>query len=240
MKNCWYALLLIPLLAIADGNISKVNSSIRVNAGEIVGNVGSVNGSITIEDGATAQDVETVNGSITIGDRTTVQGIDTVNGGVRIGDLAKAASVETVNGKLRIGAGSQIAGDVTAVNGSIALAKGADVRGRLENVNGSMELDAAHVGGGLETTNGDISVGAGSRIEGGILVEKPRGNWFGKPRRPTITVGPDAEVQGTLKFEREVDLFVSNRAKIGPVTGATAITFAGAEPSASDREQVEK
>ncbi len=241
MKKCWYALLLIPLMAFADGDISKVNRSIRVDAGEVVGDVSSVNGSITIEDGATTQDVETVNGSITIEDRVSVRGVDTVNGGIRLGDEVKAESVETVNGKVRFGAGAQVAQGVSTVNGSIELAKGGEVRGRIETVNGSISLEAAQVGGGLKTTNGNITVGANSRIDGGILVEKPRGNWFNSHRkRPTITIGPDAVVNGTLKFEQDVDLFVSNRAKIGPVSGATAILFSGDEPSSADREKVEK
>ncbi len=242
MKNYWFAaLLLIPALALADGDISRVNRSIRVDSGQVVGDVSSVNGSITIQDGATAEDVQTVNGSVTIEDRVTVRGIDTVNGGIRLGDQVKAESVETVNGRISVGEGSQVSGDITAVNGSIELEKNADVRGRVENVNGSMQFDAAHVGGGLKTTNGSITVNSGSRIEGGILVKKPQNTgWFNNQKRPTITIGPNAVVEGNLKFEHEVDLFVSDRAKIGPVSGATAITFSGNEPSSADREKVEK
>ena len=122
--------------------------------------------------------------------------------------------METVNGA--DGAGSQIAGSVSAVNGMIALEKGADVRGRVENVNGSMTLASAHVADGLETTNGNIKVGPGSRVEGGILVEKPRGSWVGHHKPPNIVIGPDAIVQGPLQFEHEVELYVSDRAQIGP------------------------
>ena len=103
-------------------------------------------------------------------------------------------------------------------------------------------MSAAVIG----TTNGDIDIGAGSRIEGGILVDKPRGsNWFGKKRRPpTVVIGPDAVVEGTLRFEQPVDLYVSNRARIGPVSGATAIPFTGDTPDSGDKnaalEKVEK
>ena len=240
-RTFWALLLAVPLLAAADGNISKVNGTIRVEAGQAAGDVGTVNGSVTIEDGASAQEVETVNGSVTLGDRATVQQIETVNGGIRMGAETRAESIDTVNGSLKLGPGAQISGDVEAVNGSISLAKGSDIRGRLENVNGRMELESAHVGGGLETTNGSITVGRGSRIEGGILVEKPRGtNWLGTRKRPVIIIGPDTVVQGELKFEHEVDLYVSDSAKIGPVTGATAIKFAGEEPNSGDKAAAEK
>jgi DUF4097 and DUF4098 domain-containing protein YvlB len=241
IRTLWALLLSIPLLAAADGNVSKVNGTIRIEAGQVAGDLGTVNGSITIEDGASAQEVETVNGSVTLGDRATVREIETVNGGIRMGDQAKAESIDTVNGSLKLGPGGQISGDVEAVNGSISLAKGSDIRGRVENVNGRMELDSAHVGGGLETTNGSITIGRGSRIEGGILVEKPRGtNWSGTRKRPMIVIGPDTIVQGELKFEHEVDLYVSDNAKVGPITGATAIRFSGEGPNSGDKAAAEK
>lgn len=234
MKNYWYALLcFIPLFALASGeDISKVNRSINVSTGEVVGDVGTVNGSIRIEAGATAKDIETVNGSITIEDRATVGSIETVNGGIRLGEQAKTSRVSTVNGAVKLGAGAQVAGEASAVNGSISLASGGDIKGKVSNVNGRVSLESAHVGGGIETTNGDIEIGRGSRVEGGILVKEPRSSWFQwNHKRPKVTIGPEAIVQGSLRFEQEVDLFVSDRAKIGPVSGATAITFSGDEPS---------
>lgn len=234
--------LMAPLTTFADGDISKVNGAIRVTAGQTAGDVETVNGSISLEDGATAQSVDTVNGSVTLGSRVTVADIETVNGGIRMGEQSRAASIDTVNGGLKAGAGTQVSGNVSAVNGSIALGSGSDIRGRVENVNGKIHLDAAHVGGGLETTNGSIHVGRGSRIEGGILVEKPRGsNWFGnRNQKPVIVIGPDAVVQGTLQFDHEVELYVSNTAKIGTVSGATPVPFSGEEPNSSDRAAAEK
>ena len=73
--------------------------------------------------------------------------------------------------------------------------------------------------------------GAAARVDGGILVEKQRG--FTIPvhsRDPTIIIGPGAQVLGELRFERKVNLYVSDRAKIGTVTGATAVTFSGDNP----------
>jgi hypothetical protein len=117
------------------------------------------------------------------------------------------------------------------VNGSAQLAKGADIKGQLSNVNGKMTINAAHVGGGLKTVNGDIDIGPDSRIEGGIVVEKPNQSWnVGKRHIPRIVIGPGAVVEGTLRFEHEVELLVSDRAKIGAVEGAKAVTFSGNEP----------
>src|SRR5690606_21625966 len=114
---------------------------------------------------------------------------------------AMATSLETVNGSLTLGAGARVSDDVTAVNGSINLDQGADVAGRASNVNGGIHLEAAHVGGGLKTVDGDIDVGADSRVEGGILVDKP-GGWFNigmaRKRTPRIVIGPGAVVKGTL------------------------------------------
>jgi DUF4097 and DUF4098 domain-containing protein YvlB len=242
MKTLCLALLAcLPLAAAAGaGNVSKVNGSVRVEAGQSAGDVSTVNGSVTIEEGATAEDVETVNGSINIERNATVQSVESVNGGVSLGADAKASSMETVNGTLRLAEGAQVKGNVSAVNGSAQLAKGANIGGELANVNGKMTINAAHVGGGLKTVNGDINVGPDSRIEGGIFVEKPNLNWFSRNRRPPrIVIGPGAVVEGRLRFEHEVQLLVSDRARIGPVEGANAVTFSGDEPGRAEL-QVER
>ena len=96
--------------------------------------------------------------------------------------------------------------------------------------NGGIQLDAAHVGGGIDTVNGDITIGANSRVEGGILVEENH-SWFASnSRKPRIVIGPHAVVQGTLKFKREVELWVSDSATIGAVDGASAQKFSGDRP----------
>jgi DUF4097 and DUF4098 domain-containing protein YvlB len=232
MKTLCLALLAcLPFAAFAAGSVSKVNGSVRVEAGQNASDVSTVNGSVTIEEGATADDVDTVNGSISIERNATVKGVESVNGGITLNENAKAASMETVNGKLRLAEGAQVSGDVSAVNGTADLAKGSNVGGGLSNVNGKMTINAAHVGGGLKTVNGDITVGPEARVEGGILVEKPNGGWFNTKRHiPRIVIGPGAIVEGRLRFEHEVELYVSDRAKIGAVEGAKAVTFSGDQP----------
>jgi DUF4097 and DUF4098 domain-containing protein YvlB len=198
----------------------------------LAGGIDKVNGSIHVEAGEKVEDVSTVNGSIKVGDDATVEEVETVNGGVTLGNRARAESVENVNGAITLGDGVQIAKDVETVNGAISLEKGADVVGHVSNVNGRIELDAAHIGGGIKTVNGDINVGASSRVENGILVEKSK-SWgisFGKSEPPHIVIGPGAVVQGTLRFEREVKLYVSDRATVGTIEGATPIKFSGDRP----------
>ena len=77
----------------------------------------------------------------------------------------------------------------------------------------------------------DIEVGADSRVDHGILVEKSN-SWFnfGSNQPPRVVIGPRAVVQGTLVFEREVELYVSDTARIGEVKGATPIKFSGENP----------
>jgi hypothetical protein len=215
----------------ADNDVSKVNGSVRVEAGRTVGEVSSVNGSVRIEENVTAEDIDTVNGSITIGARSKVASIDTVNGSVTLDDGVTADAIESVNGRMNLGADVRVDGDVTAVNGSMTLGRGAHVGGNLENVNGSMELNAARVDGRLKTKNGDITVGSNSRVGGGMLVEKPNMGWFNrKSRNPKIVIGPNAIVEGTLTFEREVDLYVSETAQVGRIEGASAVRFSGERP----------
>lgn len=192
--------------------------------------VDKVNGSIHIESDQQAGDLTTVNGSIRVEGGGSAEKVSTVNGGIELGDRATAASLETVNGGIELGAGARVTGPVEAVNGSVRLGKGAEILGRASNVNGRYVLDAAHVAGGIETVAGDIEIGTDSRVEGGILVEKPHGFSWGKPRNPRIVIGPHAIVQGTLDFRREVELFVSDSAKVGEIKGAKAQAFSGDRP----------
>jgi len=43
-------------------------------------------------------------------------------------------------------------------------------------------------------------------------------------------IGPHAIVDGTLEFRREVDLYVSDSARVGTIKGATANKFTGDHP----------
>ncbi len=181
--------------------------------------VSKVNGSIHVDEGQQAGDVSTVNGSITIGRSARVEDVETVNGSVHFAEGASATSAETVNGAIEIGPQVQVRDSVSAVNGAVTLQSGARVGGSLENVNGKLTLEGAQVGGRIETVNGDIRVASGSRVDGGIRVEKNHGWSWSKSRNPSVTIESGAIVNGPLVFEREVDLYVGAGATIGPVEG---------------------
>jgi cytoskeletal protein CcmA (bactofilin family) len=193
-----------------------------------------VMGSVHVEPGQHTDDASTVNGSVEIGANAVVKKATTVNGNVTLREHSAAAEVDTVNGAAELEKGARVAGNVSLVNGHISLDEGADVLGRLTTVNGAIQLRAAHVGGGIETTTGEVNIGPNSRVEGGILVREDKSwfSWFsfGSPTIPRVVIGPGAVVKGTLRFEREVKLYVSDRATIGPVEGATVNKFSGEHP----------
>lgn len=198
-----------------SGDNERVNGSVDIAVGQPLADASTVNGAVHVEPGAAVKAASTVNGSITIGDR------------------ASAASATTVNGSITLGADARVSGDLKTVNGAFTLQHGANVGGELRNVNGKFELDGARVGKGIRTTNGDIDVGAGSRVEGGIEYDASTGFSVSFTHHvPRIVIGPGAVIQGPLKFGREVRLYVSDRAQTGPVTGATPISFSGDQPPA--------
>ena len=190
-----------------------------------------INGSIDVPAGKPPGAVATVNGSIHIDDDAAITSASTVNGGVKLGNRATASSLATVNGSVTLGRGAHVSGDVSSVNGALKLADGADITGALSNVNGEIALTGAHVGGGIKTVNGGMNIGGASRVEGGILVEKSTDGLMQIFHDvPRIVIGPGATVQGDLRFERTVKLFVSDKATVGTVTGTAPISFTGDAP----------
>jgi DUF4097 and DUF4098 domain-containing protein YvlB len=188
-----------------------------------------VNGSVHIAAGQPAEDARTVNGSVHVDDNATVSSATTVNGSVRLGAHATAASMKTVNGAISLGDGARVSGKAGSVNGDLTLGNNSEVAGSLTNVNGKISLSSAHVAGGIRTVNGNISIMGTSHVEGGILVEKPNSIMFNN-EDPVIVIGPGAVIQGEMKFERKVKLYVSDKATIGTVSGATPIAFSGETP----------
>ncbi len=196
--------------------------------------ISSVMGSIEIASGQHAGSVTDVNGSIHIGAAAVVGQASTVNGSIKVEERVSAISMSTVNGSIHIGPGSHVSGVVSTVNGSINLEAGTDISGSVSTVNGMIRVNGAHVGGGITSVSGDIDIGANSRVEGGLHVLPSSGTaWFSfffshTPSR--IVIGPGAVVSGTLRFEQDVKLYVSDHATIGKVEGATPIKFSGAHP----------
>ena len=224
-------------LAIAAPVGADGNKSVRVDAGEPVREASTVNGSVTVADGAEVTgEASTVNGTVRIGDRARVALASTVNGSLRIGDEVELGEVSSVNGSIRIGEGSKIDDEVTAVNGSIRLQRGTTVGNGVSNVNGSIELSNSTIGGDIETVNGPVYVIDESRVGGDIIVRKPgrSSGWSDNRKLPKVVVGPGSVVEGVIELEQEVELYISNSARVGGVRGVMsmddAVRFDGDSP----------
>lgn len=217
-------------LAIATAAVTGCSDGVNGDVTATQNGASTVNGSVHVPAGLHSGGVSTVNGSVHIDDSATVGGASTVNGGIDMGAHASADSLSTVNGAVTLQGGAHVAHAVTTVNGGINLQSGAEVAGSVRNVNGRIALAGAHVAGGLRTVGGDIDVSGGSHVEGGILVDKDNSLFNWNRSVPRIVIGPGAVVQGDLRFEREVKLYVSDKATIGPVSGATAVRFSGDSP----------
>lgn len=199
-----------------------------------ISSISRINADIQVAEGQHTGDLNTVNGSIKIGPHAQVGKTTTVNGSIRVGAGATVTSLTTVNGSIHVAAQAIVTDSVTAVNGNIRLAPEVQVTGKVTNVNGTIVLDGAHVGGRLETVAGDITLQKAAIVDGGIYVQVSHGwlaSWFPTFRKKLrVVIGPGCTVRGTLRFERPVELYISRQAKVGPIEGAKAIYFAGANP----------
>jgi DUF4097 and DUF4098 domain-containing protein YvlB len=217
-RRPWF-LLLAALAAAAGCDISTNDTD-----------TSKVNGSVHILAGTALGAAETVNGGIEIDPNAAVTVAKTVNGGIRLGAHATAESLNNVNGSITLDDGARVARGAESVNGSMILHDGAEVMGSLENVNGHIELTAAHVAGGIKTSDGNIVITGNSHVEHGILVQEHHELIHFGNDIPRIVIGPGATIEGELHFGRQVKLYVSDRAVIGPVVGATPIPFSGDAP----------
>jgi hypothetical protein len=166
---------------------------------------------------------------------------ETLTSDITLEPGARAASLESLSGAITLSRGARVSGNVSSDYGSLVLEPKSEVIGHLSSDGGSIRIDGARVGRGITTTSGDIDIGPDSQIDGGILVRK-RGviglslGFFqlgvpaGRSTPPRVVIGPGATVTGQLRFKRKVQLFVSERATIGPVEGATPVVFTGERP----------
>lgn len=223
-------------LILSTPAFGAVNKSVRIEDGGSSKGASSVNGSITVGDDATVTgNLSTVNGTIRVGEGAQIEDATTVNGSLRISNNVKSEDLETVNGAVKIGERVEVDGAVTAVNGSISLKEGSSVSSSLSNVNGDISLRGSTVGDDVSTVNGDVSVLDGAVIAGDLEIEKPRGWNSGRNSKdPTITIGSGSRVQGVIRLERKVKLYISDSAEVGGVEGVMsmddAIRFSGNRP----------
>jgi hypothetical protein len=103
----------------------------------------------------------------------------------------------------------------------------------LGNVNGDIELERSEVGGDVSTTNGDVELADGAVIAGDLIEEKP-GGWNNSKGMLRIVIGPGSRIEGVIRLEREVKLYISESADVGGVEGVMsmddAVRFAGKRP----------
>ena len=231
-----WSIALVALLLVSPAYGVNLNKSVKIDAGSQTGGQSSVNGSISVGSGAIIDgSLETVNGSIRVEENVTLKDAETVNGKIRIGSGSSADDVSSVNGAIRLGENVRVGGEIDVVNGKISLDKGTSVIDDVSNVNGDITLSGAEVGGNLSTVNGDVSLQDGTTLRGDLIVEKPSGwSWNEGKRRPKIVIGPQSKVLGTIVLERQVELFISNTAEVGGVSGEMslddAIRFSGERP----------
>jgi len=225
---------LLSLLCIAPACSANMNRSITVGDGMQTHGHSTVNGSISVGANSTIDgSLDTVNGTIRVDENTRVEDVETVNGSIHLASGVSVEDVGSVNGAIRLGANVTVDGEVSVVNGKISLGKGTKVSGEVSNINGDITLQGAEAGRDLSTINGDVSLSDGSVVRGDLIVEKP-GRLSGKKPEPRIIIGPGSRVLGTIVLERKVELFISDSAEVGGVSGVMsmddAIRFSGARP----------
>ncbi len=237
MAKTLFTVGLLALLLAVPAFAASINKSVKVGAGETSGGATSVNGSVTVgENAVVTGGVKTVNGSIRVDDGAKIENASTVNGGVRIGDNVEADDLSTVNGTVRVGRSSTVDGEIEAVNGKISVDAGSTIADNVSNVNGHIELTGAEIGGDVTTVTGDVSLSGSALVKGDLVVEKPS-NWGwgkSKQRKPRIVIGPGSTIEGVIRLEREVELYISDTASVGGVEGvmslSDAVRFSGEHP----------
>lgn len=164
------------------------------------------------------------------------QAVETFTRDISLSPGDEVRSVESISGGIILQQGSRVIGNVETERGDVLLEPGVEVGGRLQNDAGTIAIDAARVLRGIATTDGDICIGPASLVKGGILVRKRNrvglalgplqlGVPVGRSTPPVVVIASGATVEGKLRFKREVQLFVSEGATIGPVEGAEPVFF---------------
>lgn len=213
---------------VVDGDLSTVNGAIQIGAGcEVNGRLANVNGSIQVGPNSRVGPIRNVNGSIDLAAGTQAGPTETVNGSIRLAEqVSISGSVSAVNGQVTAGQESFIDGDFSTVNGRLAMSPGSRVSGQVSTVNGGINLDQARAGS-LVTTNGSIELLNGTVVEGELRVREPAR--LGRDV-PTVLIGAEVRVDGRLRFERPVELFIHESAEVGEISGAEPQYFSGDRP----------
>ncbi len=228
---------LLAVLIVAPANGFNLNKSISVEAGSKSNGESTINGSISVgRDATVTGDLETVNGSIRVDESARIEDAATVNGALRLANGVTAQDISSVNGTVELGENVVIDGEISVVNGRIAIGRGSEISKDVSNVNGAIQIAGTTIGGDLATVNGDVTLTANSVLRGDLIIEKPNSRQWGRSeqRKPKVVLGPGVRVLGQIELEREVELYISESAEVGGVTGVMtleqAIRFSGENP----------
>jgi len=223
----WLALA-VALPASAQQSLSKVSGDVQTEAGQQYGSLATVSGDIHVAGKVQAKSVHTVSGDITVDADATVGNVATTSGELKVADNGRTGALKGVSGNVTLGHKVVVDGDVTSVSGNIFADRGSRITGNLTSVSGAIGLVQTELGGSIKFVSGDVTVGVGSHVMGGVYLDKPQYSKQDHP--PRIVIGPNAVVDGPLDFELPVQLYVHSTAKTGTITGATPIAFSTPTP----------
>ncbi|HEX7719013.1 MAG TPA: hypothetical protein VF389_04345 [Woeseiaceae bacterium] len=228
---------LLAVLIVAPAHGFNLNKSISIEAGSQSNGESTVNGSISIgRDSTVSGDLKTVNGSIRVDESARIEDAGTVNGALRLANGVSAQDISSVNGTVELGEDVVIDGQVSVVNGRIAIGSGSEISKDISNVNGAIQVAGTTIGGDLATVNGDVTLTGNSVLRGDLIVKKPNSREWGRSekRKPKVVIGPGVRVHGEIELEREVELYISESAEVGGVSGVMtleqAVRFSGENP----------
>ncbi len=136
----------------------------------------SMNQSVFVaENSIRSGSINTINGNIIVGKNAVVKGdCRTINGHIIIYGGASVQQAMSVNGQIVVQNGARIEGNVEAVNGPIRIGRDVDVMGSVTSINGIIELRHSFVEEDIRSYRANISLLAGSRVRGDIMIEKSR------------------------------------------------------------------
>lgn len=228
---------LLAILVVAPAHGFNFNKGVSVDAGSQSSGESTINGSISVgRDATVTGELKTVNGSIRIEESARIEDAGTVNGSLRLANGVSAQDISSVNGTVELGENVVIDGRISVVNGRIAVGAGSQISEDVSNVNGEIQVEGTTIGGDLATVNGAVTLTGNSVLRGDLIVEKPDSRQWGRreKRKPRVVIGPGVRVHGEIELEREVELYISESAEIGGVTGVMtfdqAIRFSGEHP----------
>lgn len=220
--------LLAAMPAMAQQNLSHVSNDITTQAGTKYGKLNTVSGDIHVVGGSSAGSLHSVSGDITVDADATIGRAATTSGNLKIADGVRATGLETVSGKLTLGRRVEVDGDVASISGDIFVDRGGKLSGTITSISGNIGLVQTELKGDINFVSSNVTVGVGSHVSGRLKLKKPTFSTLS--RTPRVVIGPNAVVEGPLEFGLPVKLYVHDTARIGPVTGATAVAFSTATP----------